>query len=222
MRPPAPVTSPALRRFVLKQSRLGMFTRCLILLLVLGLLGSVCSSWYRGRFIAQLRELTDATAAIAPLRLSIEGDMRLVRKRWRDFSAAKAVDEAVFDVTEDDFRALLRAKTSFADRLEVRLARDQAIVGFTLPLGEVPFLGDNFSGRYLNLSATMTPVLANGIARIKISQASIGGKELPEERRELLELAASAWISNALIRQREVLARVKQIRIDNGVMYLKQ
>ena len=222
MRAPAPVTSPALRRFVLRQSRLGMFTRCLILLVVLGLLGTFCFTWYRDRSLTQLRDLTDATPAIQATRLSIEGDMRLFKKRWRDFSAAKTSDEAVFDLTEDDLRSLLRSKTSLADRADVRLAREQIKVAFTLPLGEVPFLTERFAGRYLNLSATMTPILADGIARVAISQAASGGKNLPEDRRQLLELACSAWIYNALVPQREVLARVKQIRIDNGVMYLKQ
>ena len=222
MRAPVPVTSPTLRRFVLRQSRLGMFTRCLILLVVLGLLGTFCFTWYRDRSLTQLRDLTDATPAIQATRLSIEGDMRLFKKRWRDFSAAKTSDEAVFDLTEDDLRSLLRSKTSLADRAEVRLAREQIKVAFTLPLGEVPFLTERFAGRYLNLSATMTPILADGIARVAISQAASGGKNLPEDRRQLLELACSAWIYNALVPQREVLARVKQIRIDNGVMYLKQ
>lgn len=222
MRPPAPVTSPALRRFVLQQSRLGMFTRCLILLAVLGILGSLCFTWYRDRFLTQLRDLTDATAAIQPMRLSIEGDMRLFKKRWRDFSTAKPADEPVLDLTEDDLRSLLRSKTSLADRAEVRLTREHVAIAFTLPLGEVPFLSERFAGRYLNLSATMTPILTDGIARVAISQAASGGKNLPEERRKLLELACSAWLYNALVPHRDVLARVKQIRIDNGVMYLRQ
>ena len=222
MRAPAPVASPALRRFVLRQSRLGMFTRCLILLAVLGALGTFCFTWYRDRFITQLRDLTDATPAVQPTRLSIEGDMRLFKKRWRDFSAAKPADEAVFDLTEDDLRSLLRSKSSLADRAELRLVRDHAEVAFTLPLGEVPFLSERFAGRYLNLSATMTPSLTEGIARVAISQAASGGKHLSDDRRKLLELACSAWLYNALIPHREILARVKQVRIDNGVIYLRQ
>ncbi len=222
MRAPVPVTSTTLRRFVLRQSRLGMFTRCLILLVVLGLLGTYCFTWYRDRSLTQLRDLTDATPTIQPTRLSIEGDMRLFKKRWRDFSAAKTGDEAVFDLTEDDLRSLLRSKTSLADRAEVRLTREQVKVAFTLPLGEVPFLAERFAGRYLNVSATMTPILTAGIARVAISQAASGGKNLPEDRRQLLAFACSAWLYNALVPQREVLARVKQVRIDNGVMYLKQ
>ena len=100
--------------------------------------------------------------------------------------------------------------------------RDHAEVAFTLPLGEVSFLAERFAGRYLNLSATMTPSLTEGIARVAISQAASGGKNLSEDRRKLLELACSAWIYNALVPQREVLARVKQVRIDNGVIYLRQ
>lgn len=222
MRAPAPVTSPVIRRFVLQQSRLGMFTRCLILLAVLGLLGAFCYSWYSDRFFAQLRDQTDATPAIQPTRLSIEGDMRLFKKRWRDFSNAKPADEPVFDLTEDDLRSLLRSKTSLADRAEVRLTGDHVTIAFTLPLSDVPFLAQRFADRYLNLSATMTPILTDGVAHVVISQATSGGKNLPEDRRKLLEIVCSAWVYNALIPHREVLARVKQIRIDHGVMYLRQ
>ena len=219
---PFPVTSPMLRRFVLRQSRLGMFTRGLILLCLLAVLGTFCYRWYSDRFLNQLREATDATAAILPLRLSMEGDLRLMKKRWHDFAVAKPGDEAVFDLTEDDLRTLLRSKTLLGERAEVRLVNEQAIVGLTLPLDHVPFLGDRLQGRFLNLSATMTPVLEDGIARVKISKASSGGKILPDDPRNLLELAASAWLYNALLPQREVIARVKQVRIDNRAMYLRQ
>src|SRR5471032_3067229 len=103
----APVRSPVLRRFVLRQSRLGTFARCLILLVLLTAFGAYCLVWYRDRIFNQLRHSADATALIQPTSVSIEGDIRLFQKRWREFAVAKPGDAAVFDLTEDDIRTLL-------------------------------------------------------------------------------------------------------------------
>ncbi len=222
MATPAPVRSPALRRFVLRQSRLGPFTRCLLLLALLAALGAYCLAWYRERFFNQLRNAADATALIQPTRVSIEGDIRLFQKRWREFTLAKPGDAAVFDLTEDDIRTLLRARSGLADRSEVRLTHDQAMVTVSYPLAEIPYFGERFNDRFLNVIATMTPTLVDGIPRITISKATIGGNPVTDDQRKYLEWLASAWLSNALLSQRDVLARVKHLRIENGVVYLQQ
>jgi hypothetical protein len=218
----APVHSPVLRRFVLRQSRMGTFARCLILLALLAALGIYCFAWYRDRFFNQLRDSADATALVQPMRISIEGDMRLFQKRWREFSVAKPGDAAVFDLSEDDIRALLRARSGLADRSEVRLVHDQAVVAATFPLAEIPYFGDRFSNRFLNFTATMTPSLIDGIPRVTINKATIGGQPVSADQCRNLELICSAWLSNALLPQRAVLARVRQLRIENGVVYLQQ
>lgn len=222
MAAPAPVRSPALRRFVLRQSRLGPFTRCLILLVMLLALGANCYVWYRDRFFNQLRNSADATALVAPMRVAIEGDIRLFQKRWREFAVAKPGDAAVFDMTEEDIRTLLRARSGLADRSEIRLTHDQALVAASFPLADIPYFGERFNDRFLNVTATMTATLVDGIPRITMSKATIGGNPVTEEQRKYLELLTSAWLSNALLPQREVLARVKQMRIEKGVMYLQQ
>jgi hypothetical protein len=218
----APVRSPVLRRFVLRQSRLGAFTRCLILLIVLAGLGAFCFVWYRDRFFNQLRNSADATPLVQPTRVPIEGDIRLFQKRWREFAVAKPGDAAVFDLTEDDIRTLLRARSALADRSEVRLVHDQAVVAATFPLADIPFFGDRFNDRFLNVTATITPSLVDGIPRVTINNATIGGQPVSEEQRKNLELICSAWLSNALLPQRAVLARIKQMHVENGVVYLQQ
>jgi len=222
MAAPAPVRSPALRRFVLRQSRLGTFTRCLILFVLLTSFGLYCFVWYRDRFFTQLRNSADSTALIQPTRISIEGDIRLFQKRWHEFAVAKPGDAAVFDLTEEDVRTLLRARSGLADRSEVRLVHDQAIVAATFPLTEIPYFGDRFNDRFLNMTATMTPSLVEGIPRVAISKATLAGHPVTEDQRKDLELLCSAWLSNALLPQRDVLVRVKQMRIENGVVYLQQ
>src|SRR5476651_2267128 len=222
MAAPAPISSPAVRRFVLRQSRLGTFTHCLIVLLLLAAFGAYCFVWYRDRFFNQLRNSADATALIQPTRGSIEGDIRLFQKRWHEFAVAKPGDAAVFDLTEDDVRTLLRARSSLADRSEVRLVHDQAIAAATFPLAEIPYFGDRFNDRFLNMTATMTPSLVDGIPRVTISKATLAGHPVSDDQRKNLELICSAWLSNALLPQRDVLARVKQMRIENGVVYLQQ
>jgi hypothetical protein len=219
---PAPVRLPALRRFVLRQSRLGTFSRCLIFFVMLAILGAYCFAWYRDRFFNQLRNSADATPLVQPNRVSIEGDIRLFQKRWREFTVAKPGDAAVFDLTEDDIRTLLRARSSLADRSEIRLSHDQVNVMATFPLAEIPYFGERFNDRFLNVTATLTATLVDGIPRITISKATIGGNPVTEEQRKYLELLTSAWLANALVPQREILARVKQMRIENGVIYLQQ
>jgi hypothetical protein len=222
MAAPAPIRSPALRRFVHRQSRLGSFTRCLILLALLGALAAYCLVWYRDRVFSQLRNAADATALVQPTRVSVEGDMRLFQKRWREFLHAKPGDAAVFDLTEDDIRTLLRARTALADRSEIHLLHDGGTVSATFPLSEIPYFGDRFNDRFVNLTATMAVTLVDGIPRVTISKATIGGNPLTEEQRKYLELFTSAWLGNALLPQRDVLARVKHTRIENGVLYLQQ
>ena len=186
MTAPAPVGSPVLRRFVLRQSRLGTFTRCLIVLLVLAALGAYCFAWYRDQFFNQLRNSADATALVQPTSVSIEGDIRLFQKRWREFTVARPGDAAVFDLTEDDIRTLLRQRSSLADRSEVRLTHDQAIVAVSFPLAEIPYFGERFNDRFLNVTATLTATLVDGIPRITISKATIGGNPVTEDQRKYL------------------------------------
>jgi hypothetical protein len=222
MSAPAPVNSPVLRRFVLRQSRLGTFTRCLILLVAVSGLSAYCFAWYRDLVFAQLRESADATALVGATRGSIEGDLRLFRKRWHEFAVAKPGDQAVFDLSEDDIRTLLRARSSLADRSEVRLVHDQAAVAVTFALADIPYFGDRFNSRFINFTATMMPILADGIPRVSIARATIAGNPVSEEYRKNLELICSSWLNNALVSQRDVLVRVKQMRIENGVIYLQQ
>jgi len=222
MAAPAPARAPALRRFILRQSRLGPFTRCLMLLLVLIALGMYCFSWYRDRFFNQLRDAADATANVQATRGSIEGDMRLFQKRWREFTLAKPGDAAVFDLIEDDIRTLLRARTGLADRSEVKLTHDQAVVAASFPLAEMPYFGERFNDRFLNVTATLTPTLADGIPRVIISKATLGGQPATDGQRRFLEVLASTWLGNVLLPQRDVLARVKQVRIENDAIYLQQ
>lgn len=222
MAAPTPARVPALRRFVLRQAKIGPFTRCMILLVVILALGTYCVGWYRERFFNQLRDSADATALVQPTRGSIEGDMRLFQKRWREFTHAKPGDAAVFDLTEDDIRTLLRARATLADRSEVTLTHDQADVSASFPLSEIPYFGERFNDRFLNVTATMTPTLTDGIPRVAISKATLGGNPVTEEQRRFLEVITSAWLGNTLLPQREVLARVKQLRIEKGVIYLQQ
>jgi hypothetical protein len=125
-------------------------------------------------------------------------------------------------LTEDDIRTLLRARSGLADRSEVRLTHDQANVAASFPLADIPYFGERFNDRFLNLTATISPTLVDGIPRITISKATIGGNPVTDEQRKYLELLTSAWLNNAVITQRDVLARVKQLRIENGVIYLQQ
>ncbi len=212
----------ALRRVLRRQAHVSPAVRALMLAVVIAMLATYCGGWYGNRLIEDLRSLGEPKPIVTQTRDVGKADLAVFEKRWREFASAKPNEHALLEVTGDDMQMLVRQRTPIADGLIVRVEKDRAVVRFAYPMKNVPLLGSQFAGTWLNLSGAARIRLEDGVPVIEFKNLYSRGQQLEDDRRRLVEYFANAWLRTHTLPYKFVLGRVQATSQDHGAVMLQQ
>ncbi len=212
----------SLRRMLRRQAHIGTPVRTIILGAIVAVLATFCVNWYAAQTMRNLLEFSEEKPFVSTPREAIKADIRLIERRWREFSSARPEDHAVMEFSSDDCYTLLRLRTPLADGMELRMEKTRTRARFALPLGELPLVGEQMKGRYVNLSASLIPHLEGGVPDLEITSLINQGTEMTDEQRALARQVAVWWLRAQALPYRDTLARVKTVQKENGAFQLQQ
>lgn len=209
----------SIRRLLRKQAHISSPVRGLVVGILIALLLTFCLSWYGQRLIADLMALSEPTPVVPVTRDVMAGsDVKLIAKRWRDFVAARPVDQPVFEISGEDLQTLARMRSKVADTLSVKVEKGRTLVRLAYPLSAVPLIGSRLGPNYVNLFVTGDPKVVEGKPVFAIRSIICKGEQIEGKRREWLQSVTDAWLRTNLIGTGDGIAQVKRIDQEPGVM----
>jgi hypothetical protein len=148
-----------------------------------------------------------------------EADRADMQKKTKLIGAAVDQDEFVtIGFTAKDLNAMIKEEMApeMQDRVMVNLANELLGLEFSIPLDGIP----GCKGRFLNGSATFDVRAENGILDVYARDLSFKGDPLPDWflKDFRSENLAGKIYENPNIR--DLMKHIKQIRIQNGILFI--
>lgn len=209
----------SLRRLLRKQAHVSSPIRGLLVGLVVAAMLTFCATWYAQRLIADLYALSEPTPMVPVTRNVMAGsDSKLLAKRWKDFGAAKASEQPVFEISGDDLQTLARERSKVADTLVIKVEKGRTVVRLAYPLNVLPLIGSRMGNNYVNLFVIGDPKVVDGRPVFQIRSLVCKGERIEGPRLDWLQSAANAWLRNNLSGSADVVRQVKSIDQEPGVL----
>jgi hypothetical protein len=206
-----------------KQGPGCLFWGCVIsltsLLLLIALVAGTAYFGYRW-MIAKALEYTDDQPMAMPALALDEQQLQAVQQRWESFQESlDAGRAATLELTDEELNALLQTNEDVAGRIHVDIQDEQIRGRISLPLDALDIAP--LRGRYFNAESTFDVSLADGRVVVRMQDARVKGRPVPEEFMAALRHENLAKNFGHSPDEAEMLRKFESIEIRHGKIIVR-